>query len=55
MEKIEEYLLSYDGILLRKFMSRDEIRVANRLVDEKKLLKGTSDDSNKSVIYYRLK
>jgi len=53
MEIIEK-LLSYtgEGPLLRKLMSSEEIKTANKLVKEGKLLKGRSDDKQKTVCYY---
>ena len=38
--------------LLRKLMSKKEIEIANKLVKEGKLIKGKSDDKQRSVCYY---
>jgi len=51
-KEIENYLLNLTTPLLRKFMSKEEIKIANRLVKEEKLLKGKSDDKQKTVIFY---
>jgi hypothetical protein len=48
----KEYLMSYNGTVLRKFMSSDEIKRCNRLVKLGLLCKGKSDDSIASVCYY---
>ena len=37
------------GPILRKLMSREEIKVANKLAKEGKICKGTSDDKQKTV------
>lgn len=52
---IEEYLLSIspEYPVLRKFLTKDEIKIANKLVKDKKLSKGTSVDKYKNVIFYR--
>lgn len=38
--------------ILRKFMDKEEIQLANELVKEGKVIKGTSDDKQKSVCYF---
>ena len=54
--KIEENILSHtsEAPLLRKLMSKEEIKVANRLLKEEKLQKGRSDDKQKTVCYYAI-
>lgn len=56
-KEIEEYLLnsSSDNPILRKLMNKHEIRIANKLVNDGLLNKGTSDDKQKSVCYYNIK
>ena len=51
---IENDLLSItsESPLLRKLMSKEEIKIANRLVKEGKMFKGISDDKQKTVCYY---
>ena len=51
---IEEYLMSIspECPVLRKFLTKDEIKIANKLVKDKKLSKGISDDKHKNVIFY---
>lgn len=39
--------------ILRKMMSTDEIRIAERLVKEGLLYKGTSDDKQRTVVYFK--
>ena len=55
IDKVKTELLDdpsiYSGIL-RKFMSTDEIKAANQLVKDGMLIKGKSDDRQKSVMYY---
>jgi len=41
-----------DEVRLRKFMSSEEIKMANKLVKKGLIEKGTSDDKKSSVIYY---
>ena len=41
-----------DEPLLRKLMSKDEIKLANKLVKEGKMIKGRSDDKQKTIVYY---
>jgi len=53
--EITEYLLNLTQPILRKLMSKDEIKVANELVKNGKLKKGISDDKQKSVIFYNYK
>lgn len=43
---------SVDGGVLRKFMSSNEIKLANKLVELDALHKGTSDDKQKSVCFF---
>lgn len=52
--EIEKNLLTYtsDSPLLRKLMSKDEIKVANRLVKEGRLQKGISDDKQQTIVFY---
>ena len=38
--------------VLRKMMSSEEIKMANKLVKKELMEKGTSDDKKSSVIYY---
>jgi hypothetical protein len=52
MNNIEEDLLDCPHPILRKLLSSEEIKVANRLVKEGKLMKGISDDKQKSRTYY---
>ena len=54
IKEAEEYLLSIspEFPVLRKMLTSVEIKVANRLVKEGKLIKGTSDDKKKNVIFY---
>ena len=54
MKTIEESLLSITGEspLLRKFMSKEEIKVANQLVKEGRMVKGHSHDKPHSIVYY---
>lgn len=51
---IKESLLSIplDSPLLRKLMSSDEIKVANKLVKKGLLEKGRSDDKQKTICFY---
>lgn len=51
---MEEYLLQYtsEAPLLRKLMSKEEIRMANKLVKEGKMIKGRSEDKQNTVVYY---
>lgn len=53
-EKIKEFLLSHvsEKGILRKLMSKDEIRIANELVKSGELSKGVSDDKQKTVCYF---
>lgn len=44
--------LAYRGPTLRKMMSRDEINMAERLVQRGVVIKGRSDDKNKTIQYY---
>ena len=41
-----------DEVRLRKFMTSEEIKMANKLVKKGLIEKGTSDDKKSSVIYY---
>ena len=51
---VEIFLLSItnESPLIRKLMSKVEIKVANRLVKEGKLVKGISDDKQRTICYY---
>ena len=49
---MEEVSGSDNPMLLRKFMSNDEIKSANSLVKKGYMAKGTSDEKNGSVMYY---
>ena len=51
---MEDYLLKHtsEAPLLRKLMSKDEIKMANRLVKEGKMIKGRSEDKQNTVVYY---
>ncbi len=53
-KEIEDYLLNLTNPILRKLMSTEEIKAANRLVKEGKLQKGISDDKQHSVQFYVL-
>ena len=37
---------------LRKMLTTQEKKIANKLVKENLLMKGTSDDKHKSILYY---
>ena len=50
--KIEKYLLKMKEPVLRKMLSKLEIKVANKLVKSGKLVKGKSDDKQGSVLFY---
>lgn len=50
-EEEKEMVSDAKNGLLRKFMSKSEIKIANKLVKMGKLSKGKSDDSQGSVIY----
>lgn len=50
--KIEKYLLKMKEPVLRKMMSKLEIKVANKLVKSGKLIKGKSDEQG-SVLFYK--
>lgn len=54
IKEAEEYLLSIspEFPVLRKMLTKIEIKVANRLFKEGKLAKGISDDKQKNVIFY---
>jgi hypothetical protein len=54
IKEAEEYLLSISSEfpVLRKLLTRIEIKVANRLVKEGRLQKGHSDDGMNSVVFY---
>jgi len=54
MENIKKDLLTYtnESPLLRKLMSKDEIKVANKMVKDGKLIKGRSDDKQNTLVYY---
>ena len=41
-----------DEVRLRKFMTSEEIKMANKLVKKGLMVKGTSDEKNSSVTYY---
>lgn len=51
-----EYLLSFtsENQLLRKLMNKEEIRIANKLVKSGLLIKGRTDDKQKSICYYNV-
>ena len=53
LTKSQESLLegAKDG-LLRKLMNSQEIKDANKLVKMRLLAKGTSDDKQKTIIFY---
>ena len=56
IEQIKTDLLdyiTYDGIL-RKLMSKNEIKAANQLAKEGLIIKGISDDKQKSIIFYKI-
>ena len=54
MNEIEKRLLKYDGSnpILRKLLSSEEIKTANKLVKQGKMQKGIADDRSGLVIYY---
>jgi len=54
MEDIEKYLLSIspESPILRKFLTKEEIKIVNKLVKDGKLSKGVSDDKHRNVIFY---
>jgi len=55
IEQIKTDLLdyiTYDGIL-RKLMSKNEIKAANQLAKEGLIIKGISDDKQKSIIFIK--
>ena len=52
-EDIKNSLLSLDEFgILRKMMSKEEIKIANILVKEGLMHKGRSDDKQHSVCYF---
>ena len=52
-EKEKQFLLDFGTEpVLRKLMSSDEIKMANKLYKKGFLEKGTSDDGKSSVIFY---
>jgi len=54
-EEIKNSLLSLDEFgILRKLMSTEEIHIANILVKEGLLVKGISDDKQRSVCYFSI-
>lgn len=53
LENIEKELLNLSAPILRKFMSSNEIKVANRLVKKGKLQKGISDEKNGTTQFYK--
>ncbi len=54
MNEIEKRLLEYKGSnpILRKLLSSQEIKAANKLVKQGKMQKGIADDGSGLVIYY---
>ena len=56
IETLKSDLLEYmpDGGILRKMMSKDEIKSANQLVKEGLLQKGISDDKQRSVNFHKI-
>jgi len=54
MNEIEKRLLEYTGSnpILRKLLSSEEIKTANKLVEKGKMQKGIADDRSGLVIYY---
>jgi hypothetical protein len=54
MNEIEKILLEYTGSnpILRKLLSSEEIKIANKLVKQGKMQKGVADDGSGLVIYY---
>lgn len=56
MNILENRLLTYTSEfpLIRKLMSKEEIKAANKLVKNGKMKKGKSDDKQKSVVYYAI-
>jgi len=52
-EEIKNRLLNINQCgILRKLMSKDEIKIANILVKDGLMFKGKSDDKQHTVIYY---
>tara|TARA_R110000772_G_scaffold243578_1_gene356500 strand:- start:14 stop:463 length:450 start_codon:yes stop_codon:yes gene_type:complete len=54
LNETEHYLLNISEPILRKLMTEEEIKVANRLVKEGLMGKGISEDRQKTVTYYPL-
>lgn len=54
MNEIEKRLLEYTGSnpILRKLLSSEEIKSANKLVKQGKMQKGIADDGSGLVVYY---
>jgi hypothetical protein len=53
VNEIEQKLLKHNGSnpILRKLLSSDEIKIANKLLKQGKMQKGISDDRSGLVIY----
>lgn len=48
----KEFLLKFSSPILRKFMTKEEIKRSNQFVKMNLLTKGTSDDGKSNVIFY---